>query len=218
MINEKEKQQLMECPNCGFEVMQKFRSIFKIDKVIIENFKGKGDITTPIHYIVTQCKKCNEVALFSRDEGLIDTYDLENNCSLLYPYAKKVLDGVPEIIRKSYFEAKKIQSQSSAGSAVLLRRALEYVCQEQKSPGRNLNDKLKHLSDKGIIPTHLYSMANTLRFLGNVGAHPSDFEISHSEIDAINDFFIAICEYVYIAPSKIKKLEKKLGKFRPITT
>jgi hypothetical protein len=55
-------------------------------------------------------------------------------------------------------------------------------------------------------------MANTLRFLGNLGAHEIDFDFERQETQAMQDFLVAMLEYVYVAPGRIKSLQESIEK------
>jgi len=55
-------------------------------------------------------------------------------------------------------------------------------------------------------------MAETLRFIGNIGAHEIEVDIDQTETRAIDDFLVAMLEYVYVAPNKIKNLKDSISK------
>ncbi len=54
-------------------------------------------------------------------------------------------------------------------------------------------------------------MTHAVRFFGNVGAHAAEISITADEASLIHEFFIAIIEYVYIAPDKINSLTSRLS-------
>lgn len=53
-----------------------------------------------------------------------------------------------------------------------------------------------------------------LRFLGNVGAHAVEESVMPWQVYAIDEFFRAVVEYVYVAPSKLKDFKDSLAKFK----
>lgn len=57
------------------------------------------------------------------------------------------------------------------------------------------------------------ALTEVIRILGNVGAH--DYQQNLSEYDAhvINEFFRAVVEYVYVAPSGLKDYRYSLARF-----
>lgn len=56
-------------------------------------------------------------------------------------------------------------------------------------------------------------MTDVLRLLGNIGAHAAGQSVKLGHVRAIDDFFRAIIEYVYVAPSKLKEFRDRLERF-----
>jgi len=83
---------------------------------------------------------------------------------------------------------------------VLLGRILELVCQDPNAIGKYLANKLGDLASKGEIPDRLVGVANGLKDLRNVGAHPTLGELTAVELPILDRLCRAILEYVYSAP------------------
>jgi hypothetical protein len=132
--------------------------------------------------------------------------------NLLYPHERKLDSAIPEIIKKSFEEAKRVERISPNAFAVLVRRSLELLCKDQNAKGTNLKNQISDLCSRGVIPETLMEMANTLRFLGNLGAHEIDFDFERQETQAMQDFLVAMLEYVYVAPGRIKSLQESIEK------
>jgi hypothetical protein len=160
---------------------------------------------------LTECKTCNGISLFSDWEASGNPGDLQK-ASLLYPAPRELGEAIPKEIRKSYEEAKKVEKISPNAFAVLLRRSLELLCRDQKAKGKNLKEQIADLSKMGLIPNTIVEMAETLRFIGNIGAHEIEVDIDQGETSAIDDFLVAMLEYVYVAPNKITKLKDSISK------
>lgn len=62
----------------------------------------------------------------------------------------------------------------------------------------------------GIIPAKLADMSDALRYLGNLGAHATEYHIDKSEVSSMDGFFTAMLEYVYVGSSKLDKLKKSI--------
>ena len=56
-------------------------------------------------------------------------------------------------------------------------------------------------------------MTDVLRIFGNRGAHAASKEVKPVHTLAIDDFFRAVVEYVYVAPSKLSEFHKSLQGF-----
>jgi hypothetical protein len=74
-----------------------------------------------------------------------------------------------------------------------------------------LAHRIRALSDKGELPPGLAQATDLLRLIGNVAAHGSEKSIGPIYIGAIDDFFIAILEYLYVAPEKIADFQKRIA-------
>jgi hypothetical protein len=180
--------QILECPHCGNKTQQEI--IFRYDSFdkAYSTTKPDESIDVDITYSMTKCTTCSQVSLYINSE-FDDNPGLLNEAFLAFPHEKRIERDVPEIIAKNYQEAKKVMKISRPAFAILIRRGLEFMCDEQKAKGRTLKGKLDNLVTRGIIPSTLAEMGDTLRFLGNVGAHASDYEIDRKEIEAMNDFY-----------------------------
>ena len=56
-------------------------------------------------------------------------------------------------------------------AALMVRRALEELCEDKAATGRDLKQRIASLSSVAVIPTELLSAADELRILGNDAAH-----------------------------------------------
>jgi len=209
------KDQIITCPHCGNKTPHEHKhTVESEDKVFDE--KGQS-FPMSIYYVLVQCKTCQEVSMFLAGDWSDPSGCLEEE-TLLYPEVKIFSDAaIPEAVKTSYNEAKKVIKMSPTAFVVLIRRALEYVCNDKKAEGDNLKTQLDYLVKKKIIPPTLAKMSNALRVLGNIGAHASNLEVNTDDVNNIDDFFAAIIEYVYIAPEKIRKFEKSLKKKKTST-
>lgn len=132
----------------------------------------------------------------------------------MWPQKKTLHQVVPKHIRQVYEEAASIQQLSSDAFAVQIRRALEAICDDRGVGQRTLHAALKELAGKGEIPPVLAEFTDVLRLLGNIGAHWTGQRVHPLQTHALDDFFRAVVEYIYVAPSKPKEFKDKLPEFR----
>lgn len=92
-----------------------------------------------------------------------------------------------------------------------VRRALEFICNEQGATGKTLYEKLKVLVTNETFPGHFEEMTDLMRKVGNLGAHAGDDEVDFWDAEILDEFFRFVVEYVYITPSRIQKLKQRLG-------
>ncbi len=154
----------------------------------------------------TKCDNCHKHSLFF---CLNDNSD-ESSC--LWPNERRIDQAVPKKINIAYKEAIKVKKISKIAFIILIRRSLEILCKHEKVNGKDLKSKIKKLGEFEIIPQKLTDMADLIRLLGNDGVHKTDITISDNEINLLDDFFLAIIEYIYIAPEKIKKIKNRIEK------
>jgi hypothetical protein len=196
-----ENQLKLDCDTCGRKTPQTRNGLASSTEQI-EDFYGEDTAPLDIqwNYLFTQCDVCEDVSLYA-----------SNNFSFeevrIYPQ-KKELSGIPKDIQMTYQEAKKVKNISPTAFAVMARRTLEAICIDQSAEGKNLKDKLDNLSSRGIIPATLARMSHVLRGFGNAGAHAGSEKVTIHEAHVMEDFLLAVIEYVYIAPAKLASIEK----------
>lgn len=212
----KKTERIIQCAHCGNETVHGLLYVAKTVQQAYSAIDEEETIDYEISYYLTRCKTCKGISLFADDE-FDDIQGDISKATLCYPKQKKFGDEIPELILKTYLEAKRIQQISSTAFAVMIRRSLEYLCKHQKAKGHTLKNQLDDLALKGIIPANLAAMGETLRELGNVGAHASSYKIDRTEVRAMDDFFIAMLEYVYVGPSKLQKLKESIKKKKGTT-
>jgi hypothetical protein len=198
------------CPHCGNEAPQ--RLIHK------QNYYEKSwDATTgerteedvPRSSFVAACATCGNVLIYDNPGDQTDERRFAS-CSLVYPKTPLLSSVIPRQIANSYAEAFKVRAISPNAFAVLIRRTLEILCNERGVTKGTLANRLKVLSDKGELPPILSQTTDLLRLIGNIGAHGSEQSVHPLQVRAIDDFFTAIVEYLYVAPKKIEDFQKRL--------
>jgi len=198
------------CPHCGNKTPHVIKAQTSSPEEVYDTHgEFVGEIEN--YYYLTECKTCKSICLFTDWEASDNPGNL-TEATLLYPSKRKLGEAIPHEINKSYEEAKKVENISPNAFAVLIRRSLELLCRDQKAKGNNLKEQIADLSSRGVIPNTLVEMADTLRFMGNIGAHEIEFDFDKSEIHAIDDFLVAMLEFVYVAPNKIKNLRDSISK------
>ncbi|MES2225912.1 MAG: DUF4145 domain-containing protein [Patescibacteria group bacterium] len=191
----------LECDNCGKATPHtQCGKAVEHEKVDVDDDFPPFEIQW--NYIFAQCDVCADVCLFVSGD-----YDPED-ITQLFP-VKKDLKDVPEGVRISYSEAKRVKGASPVAFAVMVRRTLEYICRDKGASGKDLKQKLDDLSAKGIIPETLAKMSHVLRDRGNQGAHAVDEKMTSHDARTLDDFLLAVIEYVYIAPAKLAKTQTK---------
>jgi hypothetical protein len=82
------------------------------------------------------------------------------------------IEGLPEKLIKTLEEAIKCHASGAyRASAMMVRRLLEEICDENKATGKTLHDRLTDLKSKIVLPEVLFQAMSELKALGNDAAH-----------------------------------------------
>src|SRR5260370_541698 len=136
-----------------------------------------------------------------------------NDARVLYPVTRTRIDNVPETIEREYTAALKYRNSDPNACAVYIGRALDRICRYENVEGKRLIEKLRNLVRTKNLPQQLDTMADQLRELRNIGAHADeDDEVTAEDAPIMLDFLEALLEYLYVAPTKIAKVQARLRK------
>lgn len=111
--------------------------------------------------------------------------------------------NLPDEIKETLEEA--VLCYSSAcyrASAIMARRTLELVCDDQGATGSNLKNRIQALGDNAIVPARLFAALDNLRLLGNDAAHveAKDYlkvgaDEAHLALDVAKEVLKAVYQY-----------------------
>jgi hypothetical protein len=196
------------CPHCGNTAPQRLAFKHTYHTTWYESDGTPDDNSGPeCEAIVCICETCDQVLLYdgisAQESGALP--------ALRYPLSQRLHDSVPERVRACYEEASRTKLQAPNAFAVMIRRAIEEICDDRKIPSGTLAKRLKKLAERGDIPPTLAEITDVLRLLGNMGAHAATKSVTVPQTWAIDDFFRVVIEYVYVAPSKLAKFRERHG-------
>jgi hypothetical protein len=198
------------CPHCGNVATQHlvYEQYFETYGYKQDGTRTESDI--PSKYFVAVCETCGEILIYLAEGYIPDAKEFVE-AGLMWPPRPGFLDkNVPKNVRECYEEASLVKHLSPNAFAVLLRRALEMIADEQGATRGTLYQRLKDLADQGKLPPLLIDMTDILRLLGNKAAHMAEDNVQPGHVDIIDDFFNTVVEYIYIAPGKLKALRNQL--------
>jgi len=206
------------CPHCGNRAPQKlvYTQAYKGRWYSVESGEETRDKEIPPStYFIAVCETCNEILVY---HDAVEDYENEgifNSSNLLWPESG-LHKSVPKIVAECYSEAERIKNLAPNAFAVQIRKALEAICDDRGAKKGVLQYRLVELVSRGEIPKILADMSEVLRVLGNLGAHATEQGIKPILVGAINDFFRAVVEYVYVAPSKLEDFRSRLNNYKKI--
>lgn len=196
------------CPHCGNRTPQ--RLVYKQQYLEKAWYLPDGiEDEHPWSSFVAVCETCDHLLIYENIGNQFGDNEFDFG-DLVYPESGKLHSSVPETIATVYEEAYRIKTLAPNAFAVQLRRAIEALCEDRKAKRGNLQVRLKDLAEKGEIPPVLAEATDALRILGNIGAHGIGESIHPLQAFAIDEFFRAVVEYVYVAPSKLREFKREL--------
>lgn len=192
--------QILLCPHCYNETSHKLILTHRLEPTWYQsNGEPCEGPPTPVTYLGFACSTCNDLSLYLIIDDDDDTMRLE------YPKSHILEASIPLPIRKNYAEAKLLQKRSPNAFAVMIRRSLEALCDDKNVRSGTLRDRLKALTESKEMPPILAEASSALRLLGNAGAHHTNEDITIPQTWKIDKLFLAVVEYIYIAPKLIRE-------------
>lgn len=109
--------------------------------------------------------------------------------------------GIPSGIVNSFEEAITCHANNCyVASAIMVRRTLEEICEEEGADGDNLKARIKDLRDQVTLPKKLFKGMQDLRLLGNDAAHIEAWtfqNIGEEELEVAITFTKELLKAVY---------------------
>lgn len=185
----------------------------------------RWDVPLFRNHMLTQCGGCRSFAYLIED-GTYEDRDPTGELNIdftAYPAAadfKPIPDAgdLPTKVRKVYVE---VLSALNAGLAVLagigLRTLIEAICRERKITGKNLEQLIDGLANKGLLAPSQARILHALRFLGNVAAHET-VSAKPGELRAALDIAEMLMRTIYVVPKLAKEVKtgrRRLGRRTP---
>ncbi|HKI44606.1 MAG TPA: DUF4145 domain-containing protein [Balneolales bacterium] len=150
---------------------------------------------------VAECLSCGRLILSDDYGGQLEP-ELFDKAEILYPETLLSHASIPELIRDTYENAKRIQELNYDAFVVSIRKCIELTCILHGIEKGTLAKKLEKLCSQLSLPKLLVEAANSIRLFGNKAAHEVD-GIHPVNSQQIDDFFIVLMEYIYVLPSKL---------------
>lgn len=190
---------LVECPHC--------RAI--VDGQIIgsyDDYEEESGVTGTYSFL--KCPICAAPFIMLQ----IDSSEWDEPTRLYPPTEMGISPAIPGSLRSAYAEAQLcFGAKAYTATAMMCRKTLQGIAEEQKVTARNLASALKEMTEKGVIENRLYEWADALRLAGNEAAHDLSTNISHQDAKDILDFTKALLEYVFTFQERFEQFKKRRG-------
>lgn len=180
------------CPHCGAYSNQFWSDTY------FESGRGHNNIGN-LKY--TQCIHCTQYSLWHREKMI---YPLTGGAALPN-------NDLPEDVKSDYEEARTIINQSPRGATALLRLAIQKLCVHLGEKGKNINEDIKNLVQKGL-PIKVQQSLDIVRVIGNNAVHPGQIDLT-DDIETASKLFVMIniiAEVMITQPKEVDNLFNSL--------
>lgn len=159
----------------------------------------------PFELSLIQCEFCRSPSLVRQDEAS-EAAPVE-----VWPTSQRTLhEGIPRGVRDAVTEARKcFEATAFLATAVMVRRAIEGFCANQGVNHKTLHRALQELAQRDVIDARLVEWADSLRVLGNVGAHFTEQAVTKQDASDALDLIEAMLDYVYVFSTKFEQFKAR---------
>ena len=150
---------------------------------------------------LSRCFNCREFSVWIYDR-LVFPSSIE--CPLPNP-------DLPDGVRLDYEEAGKILNLSPRGSAALLRLAIQKLCAALGEKGKNIDEDIASLVNKGLKPL-VQKALDAVRVIGNEAVHPGKLDLKDDRDTATKLFDLVniIAEQMISNPKHVEEVYGKI--------
>lgn len=212
----------LRCPICGIHTDAKIVASFVTPD---SNFVKLPTPEIKVHNYLVRCTRCESGILVMWSYGESE----DHRCGLtagmcVYPFPTSAFEteqlpreAVPAAVFEDLRQAELAYlAGAHYGAGLLLRRACQNICREQKIPETGgLAHQIREMAVRGIITEHVSEMADTIRIIGNELAHPdpnTPSVITAEDIRLAREFLSQLVRAVYVDPARARKLKGELKK------
>jgi len=190
------------CPYCNSDKGIEFR--------YLSDYKDECysiNLTEPYIYehngrmFVSECVACGRLILSDDYGGQLEP-KLYDKAEVLYPDSLSSNEAIPEEVRITYENAKRIQKLNSEAFVMSIRKCIEITCKLHGIEKGALANKVEKLCKELSLPDLIKDSASNIRLIGNQAAHDVE-DIHPVNAQQIDDFFTVLMEYIYILPAKL---------------
>lgn len=164
---------------------------------IDRNQSGKYTYWDLYNADLSQCYNCDKVALWVQS-------------ALVYPVrgdAPLPNTDLPEDVRLDFNEAGRILRLSPRGASALLRLAIQKLCKELGEKGKNIDNDIASLVEKGL-DVRIQQALDVVRVIGNNAVHPGQVDLRDDvgTAEKLFDLVNIIAEAMISQPKRISEM------------
>ena len=172
--------------------------------------KRKPNAGKRLNFDTLKCGSCGGyvLVLWSATSMPIDLQGLHNFEVLPWPQSiDEYPTHWPEPVGRHWMQAQRsLLNENWDAAAVMARSSMQAALRDKGAVGGSLNQEIKDLAGKGILPPLMEEWSHQVRELGNDSAHPKPAQPATQPRDAhdITQFLSFMLRYLYDLPKQIK--------------
>lgn len=181
------------------------------EKQIIKKFLKKVPFThdqdivvysKPLHNVsASKCYNCSQFTVWGYE-------------SIIWPVTSasiQINSDIPSEIALDMLEAASIVNISPRGAAAILRLCLQRLCHHLGGQGKNINDDVGHLVEKGL-DARIQRALDIVRVVGNNAVHPGQIDIKDDRETAYQLFTLMnlVADKMITEPKQINEMYENL--------
>jgi hypothetical protein len=206
------------CPRCGKQSSFEHAGSLPVtfDSSFITSYNGKQEPALIDRVSSLICRNCGHGVVVVEEEYIGDLPKKHQKAGGImsfrgihwWPLPENNLSpDIPDDIANVFSEAATaLMANCPRASAVMSRRTLEAITVERGEAKGSLAERLKYLSEKGILHPSLTEWAKEVRLIGNKGAHFDPiYEVSNEDATQLITFIRELLMYLYELPAELNR-------------
>ncbi|SCG75941.1 protein of unknown function [Micromonospora echinaurantiaca] len=159
-------------------------------------------------YTLLCCTNCREASLQVREHWVFDTPN--EIPKFVYPARRQLSTDVPAELRREFEEARTcFEAKAYTATVVMVRRTLEGIGVDNDINDRPLARQIERMKTEGLIDNSIAEWADSLRALGNQGAHFTGRQVSREDANDALDFAEALLDHIYVYKKRFEEFRKR---------
>ncbi|MEU7851342.1 DUF4145 domain-containing protein [Micromonospora parva] len=196
-------QRVMVCPHCDCPAIQEVKGQVTVPKDDPEDHDSPD-----FEYTLLRCTDCREASLQVRELWLFGS--LNEVTKFAYPARRQLSLDVPKELRREFEEARTcFDAKAYTATVVMVRRTLEGIGVDNNITERPLARQIEKMKTEGLIDQSIAEWADSLRALGNQGAHYTGRQVSREDANDAVDFAEALLDHIYVYKKRFAAFKER---------
>ena len=190
------------CPHCGAYAHQEWSQVSYPTR--------SGDGHTYLQGLALSTGACSHYTLWIHEGN----FDSASEGTMIYPASSTAplpIEDIPDDVKEDFIEAREVVNTSPRSAAALLRLALQKLMVHLGEKGKNINDDIGSLVNKGL-PVRIQQALDAVRVIGNNAVHPGQIDLKDDRQTALALFELLnmIVEAMITQPKMIHEIYNKI--------